>query len=457
VARGWSSLLTTVILLVSSSPLLAQADQQKKFLEDERRREMDERAQANADLHQDVLWDFGGWFHGEVTRMDDKPDRDHRTYRYGDLRLWGELVYDERYTAYVRLQSDVTDFNQGDQFSGDDNTIVHPVRVDQAYLDGNFSWEGTDLRARAGKDFESLGRGLLLNGVYYGGHVTCAEGPWAAKLLVAHTILHEADIDTSLPDERASKRGFIGVEGDWIFSADHRFYVMALVERDFNDAQTPTQKWDYNADYIGLGARGTVIENLSYAVEAVYEFGRSAAGGSTQSDPIEAFAATAGLDYLWRVDTSPVFVLEYMYGSGDKDRSSVTDAAAGNTPGTRDTGFLSFGFLQTGFSLFPKVSNIHILRVGGSFHPLESVDVFRYLELGAFYYYYRKARAAEPISDPRSFLDSANVGSEVDVQLRWRVLSDLGITVNYGVFMPGTAYQEKSNRTFISAGFSFAF
>ena len=443
--------------LAFASPAFAQADPQKKFLEEERRREMDERARANADLKQDFLWDYGAWIHTEVTRLDDKPDRDHRTFRYADLRLWGEMVYDQRTTAYVRLQSDYTDFNPGDQFAGDDDNRFRPIRVDQAYLNADFSWYGTELTARAGKEFESIGRGLLLNGVYYGGHVSWASGPFSARALVAHTVIHDDDIDQSLPNPRDTRRGFAGIEGDWAFSGDHRFYVMGLLEHDFNNEENAFQKWDYNADYVGLGARGRVVENLFYALEAVYEFGRSAGAGSREMDTIQAFAATVSLDYLWRIDTSPALTLEYMFGSGDKDRTSVSDVASGNRAGTKDEGFLSFGFLQTGLSLFPRLSNIQILRVGGSFHPLESVDFARNLEIGSFFYYYRKVQSAQPISDPRAFNDNSDIGTGVDVVLRWRIFSDLGISINYGVFMPGKAYDETSNRSFISAGLTFSF
>jgi hypothetical protein len=66
-------------------------------------------------------------------------------------------------------------------------------------------------------------------------------------------------------------------------------------------------------------------------------------------------------------------------------------------------------------------------------------------------------QSAEPISDPRSFNNSADIGTEVDVFLRWRIFSDLGISINYGVFMPGKAYDERSNRNFVSAGLTFSF
>ncbi|HXX94077.1 MAG TPA: hypothetical protein VEN81_10610, partial [Planctomycetota bacterium] len=365
----------------SASPLFAQADPQKKYLEDERRREMDERADANADLKQDFLWEYGGWFHSEVDYLNDQPYREHRLFGYEDLRLWGELVYDRHYTAYVRLQTDYTDFSGHQQFTGDDHTRYRPAVVDQAWMDADFSWEGTLLKARAGKEFESMGSGLLLEGVYYGAHVSWASGPFSARLLVAHTIVHEDDLDQSLPNFHDSRRGFAGVELDWRFSGDHTFYGMGLLEHDFNDAENAFQKWDYNPDYVGLGARGHLVDNLYYAAEGVFEFGKTMAAGATTTDAIQAFAALLTLDYVWHLETSPTLEVQYMFGSGDKHRASATDVASGSPPGTKDESFLAFGFVQTGYSLFPLLANIHIVRAGGSFHPLESLEAVRTLEL----------------------------------------------------------------------------
>src|SRR5262249_28792152 len=141
----------------------------------------------------------------------------------------------------------------------------------------------------------------------------------------------------------------------------------------------------------------------------------------------------------------------------DSDRGSVTEQAAGNQAGTDDNGFLSFGFVPTGYSLFPRVSNIHILRVGGTIRPLESVEMFHKMQLGVFGYLYRKAQSESPISDSRAFLQSADVGKEVDVTLRWRIYSDLGFSVNYGCFFPGDAYQETKARNFLNVGLTYSF
>ena len=135
----------------------------------------------------------------------------------------------------------------------------------------------------------------------------------------------------------------------------------------------------------------------------------------------------------------------------------MTDTASGNLAGTDDDGFLAFGFVQTGFALFPRLSNIHIVRLGGSFWPLESVDFFRYLEIGIYGYLYRKDESAAPISDPGSTQNDSDVGREIDLLLRWRILSDVGVTVSYGVFLPGDAYLDDESRDFIAAGMTYTF
>src|SRR5205809_7838282 len=131
-------------------------------------------------------------------------------------------------------------------------------------------------------------------------------------------------------------------------------------------------------------------------------------------DRIAAIARLRTTDYDFHGPVEPAVRRQYLFGSGDSDRASVADMAAGNQAGTTDTSFLSFGFVQTGFSLFPRVSNIHIVRVGGSIRPLESVELLHKMEVGVYGYVYRKAVSEELISDSRAFLNSADIGQEVD-------------------------------------------
>ncbi len=454
--RGGGAVVVSLVLAAASA---VSAQDQNKLLEEERRKAMDARPRGDEDFRQPLLWDAGGWVHAELITLDDPPEKEERTLRYLDLRLWGELRLDRTYTAYLRVQTDYTDYNSGDQFEGDDDDTFRFLYVDQAWVEADWSTSDVDFVVRAGRQFVSLGRGLLFNQVAYAGVVDWAQGAWSARLFGAHSIIHDDDIDQSLPNADDSRRFFVGGEVDYALDGNHRAYVLALVERDLNDEdpEAAGQDWGYNATYLGAGVRGALGRDLGYHLEAVYEFGESVAGGSTETEDIQAFSLTALVEYRFAVETSPTVLFEYLYGSGDGDRGSVTDQGAGNAAGTDDEGFLAFGFLQTGYSLFPRVSNIHILRLGGSLRPLEAHDLFRYLEVGVFGYLYRKAESSAPISDPRSFLDDSDVGSEIDLFLRWRITSDVGLGVNFGRFLPGDAYEDTDGRTFFSAGLTYGF
>jgi hypothetical protein len=450
---------TSIAFLVSALAFAASAaaQDQKKFLEEERRKEMDERPKLDDDMKQPVLWDAGGWVHLQFDHLDDPPFRDTRTDRYFDLRLWGELRIDRTYTAYLRLQTDYLDFNNGDQYTTSSSHRFRWPHVDQAWLGADWTESGHGMSMRAGREFVTIGSGLLFNEVAYAIQGTYDGEQWALRAWVAHTLTHEDDIDQSIREPHESHRGFGGIEADCLITGSHRVYALFLLEHDFNHENTATQDWDYNANYFGVGAKGTIWAGWGYSTEAVFEFGRTASAGGTTKDPITAFALLVMTDYQFQGPMEPALRLQYMFGSGDKDRASVTDMAAGNRAGTTDTSFLSFGFVQTGFSLFPRVSNIHILRLGGTIRPLESVELFHKMEVGVYGYYYRKAVAQELISDSRAFQNNADIGEEIDLFIHWRIFSDLGFSLNYGCFFPGKAYLDQSARNFVSAGITYSF
>ena len=457
--RGPAGGVFLLLLWVLFPRSAAAQVQDKPFLEEERRRVMDDRPRGPEDVHQSILWEIGGWLHAEFVRLDDEPFEKHRTLRYYDLRLWGELTIERRYTAYLRLQSDHVDFSSGDQFEGEDDDRTHAARVDQAFVQADWGGDGEEFVVRAGRQFLTVGRGLLFNAVAYGAHASWAAGRWGVRGFLAHSLPHDDDIDRSLPNADDSRRGFAAVEVSYLPAAYQRAYVVALVERDFNDEdpENPLQDWDYNARYVGLGARGTLSGGLGYSAEGIFQFGTSVAAGTTQEEDIRAWALLATVDYRFDSPTSAYLALEYLFGSGDPDRASVTDTAAGNQAGTDDEGFLAFGYVHTGFSLFPRVSNLHILKFGGSLRPLAGVEAFRVLEIGMYVYGYWKDEPSGAISDPRAALPERDVGRELDLFLRWRVFSDVGMALHFGRFWPGDAYADDDPRDFAGASVTYSF
>lgn len=448
------------LLFLGLLPRQAPAQvQDKPFLEEERRRGMDERPRGPEDVYQSILWDAGGWMHAEFLRLDDEPFEKHRTLRYYDLRLWGELRIDRRYTAYLRLQSDHVDFSSGDQFEGEKDNRTRIARVDQAFLQADWSGPGEEFTVRAGRQFLAVGRGLLFNAVAYAAQASYTGGRWGIRGFLAHSLLHDDDIDRSLPNADDSRRGFAAVEVSYLPAAYQRAYAVALIEQDFNDEdpESPIQDWDYNARYVALGARGTILGGLGYSAEGIFQFGQSVAAGTTKVEDIRAWALLATIDYRFDAPTWAYLALEYLFGSGDPDRASVTDTAVGNQAGTQDEGFLAFGYVHTGFSLFPRVSNLHILKFGGSLRPLGGTDTGRTLEVGIYAYGYWKDEPSGAISDPRAGLPERDVGRELDLFLRWRIFSDVGMSLHAGRFWPGDAYADDDPRDFFGASVTYSF
>ena len=125
-----------------------------------------------------------------------------------------------------------------------------------------------------------------------------------------------------------------------------------------------------------------LAHNLNYWAEGVFESGHSFGDGAfLRRDYIEAFGWDMGVEKLFDTAMRPRLVAEYMFASGDPNRRhSPTNAAGGNRGDRCDTSFVGFGFRDTGISLAPTMSNLHVWRLGGSLAPLDRYELFRDLE-----------------------------------------------------------------------------
>jgi len=167
------------------------------------------------------------------------------------------------------------------------------------------------------------------------------------------------------------------------------------------------------------------------------------------------------IEYLF-VDcpTKPRVGFEYVFASGDSDRATSPIATVGgNRAGTVDHGFGAFGFRDLGIALSPDISNIHVYAINASFFPLEHIEMFEKMEVGTKLFFYSRAHGSGPISDPMTTNEANSTGFEMDYFCNWRMTSDLALTVRYGVFYPGAAYDggDKSPRQFLYGGLVFSF
>jgi hypothetical protein len=136
---------------------------------------------------------------------------------------------------------------------------------------------------------------------------------------------------------------------------------------------------------------------------------------------------------------------------------SPTNTLNGNLPGTDDDNFLYFGFINTGYAIAARLSNLQFLRLGGSFRPFEGNPVLDHLELGANCFFYWKDETRGGISDWRADLANQEIGRELDLFLHWQILSDLAFSVRFGTFCPGDAYSHETERSFLATSVTYSF
>lgn len=431
--------------------------------------ENDRRRQADLPPAQRFRIDYGGWFDSYIFLFDDGYESS-RTFRQNDLRFWFGFSADEGiHDGYLRVRTSYTDFNYGDSFTRNEDDLDGPnlergwyqldiARMIRKYGESEMPLE---LKMKVGRELVQPGTGyaiaipldaVQLQSEFAGFESTFTAGKTPASL---------ENIDRSRPVADHSYRNFFIFEEKYKGFDKHTPFVYYAWQNDGTGEDPPNllQAYRYNSQYIGFGSSGELVKNLRYSTEWVIERGTSYGNDRfLHTDDIKAWGFDNLIEYLFDHETKPTIAAEYMFASGDPDRlGSPTNAAGGNRNDHVDNSFIGFGFRDTGLVLAPRLSNIHIWRLGGSFRPLPRVEVAKDLELGTNCFLYAKDQGTGAISDTLADRESSYVGWEMDYYANYRVTSDLSLTVRYGVFFPGTAYSDQSNRTFLLTGLSWSF
>lgn len=417
---------------------------------------------------QETDFDFGGSYSFHLFIYDDGINSS-RTFRRNDLRVWSRLVLDEgAHEFFARVRTSYLDFNDGDSFDGNDNDWEGP-NLERGYYKFDLRKAlraaghdniGYDLRVKVGRDLVEFGTGLALSQVLDHVGVQAVVGDWEFDGLVGRTVGSQFDFDRSRPIDR-ERRTFFGAQAQYLGWDDHRPFAYVLWQRDHNNeiVPSPLQQFDYDSFYVGLGSRGEIVQNLRYSTEWVYESGHSFGNRRyLHDDVIRAWAFDFELEYLFDVHTHPRASLEYIFASGDPDRTgSPTNAIGGNRGDDTDRGFNAFGYRDTGLSFAPVMSNIHIWRAGASFYPFEGDRCLDKLELGTNWFMYWKNRRDGAVSDTTADVQSGYLGWEMDYYANWQIANDLFWTVRSGAFFPGSAFSDQTTRTFVLTGVTWSF
>ncbi len=408
------------------------------------------------------LWVRPGWVSYEDGRGTESSQSDL------DTRLWFDMRFGV-HQLYGRLIVDYYNYAHGDSPDGDDHeldgprgdVIFYQVHLGELLGTPDRTW---DFVARAGRQYVQLGSGLVYNNIADGLTLRGNVGSFPFELFALRSGTHEDDLDQSRPNPDETERLFFGGTLKYTGIPDQLPYLAVLIERDRldEDPENTFQDYEFDAEYFGLGMQGRIAENFFYEVEAWYQSGERFAHLQTGSgEDVGAFAFVSSLEHRFHARTLPTLELGVMFGSGDSDRFRVLNSEFGNRIGTSDRAFIGFGYIPTGYSLAPYLSNLWIFHLGGSIRPLMEKTVATVpmdgLELSLDFYGYRKHREKGGISDPSADFEHAGIGYEVDFTVNWDILSDVSLLARLGIFKPGSAYDLDDTRQYVSFSLLLAF
>ncbi len=373
---------------------------------------------------------------------------------WGKSYLWNNaFLYAGVKDSYLHVLS-----QDGDIYS--DVESENTFDLDQTFVSMSV-FEGA-LKFSAGRQYFNIGTGLVLNGRGDGAELNYSASIFTFDLMGLYTGLLKADNNPYGLSDKDFTDGAERVFSGAVLSADivnQRVYIFGLIQTDLAD-QEETLETRYNSQYYGIGINGVILSDLSYFAEAVFQSGESyiTQTSGNEKSKIAAYAANTGLNYFIPVKLNPTLTLQYAYGSGDKYRDDYTTGNRASGATGYDKGFISFGTYSGGYALKPVLSNIHIFRAGITVTPLATMNqmMLNKLSIGTKYSYYMKDNEESSINSGEAEGYESNIGQGVDASLRWQIFYDASFYVNYGIFLPGEAYDETDSQTFVMSGITLS-
>lgn len=210
---------------------------------------------------------------------------------------------------------------------------------------------------------------------------------------------------------------------------------------EWSTAYQPGKGGALGTQYATLKASGQIVNGLFYEAFSTLGMGRllsylpdtlSSTGYSYQYAPVLSFLGGGNLTLYLPSLLSSVVGLRGICASGDQDADTATE---GNSEGSA-TQFIPLTATALGTVFSPKLTNIAFLELSWMVKPIQSLRFQTGAKLMGFF-----RPTTGPISLPGLSPDSTSpyLGTEVDWTSSYRILSDLGVSLNLGAFVPGKA------------------
>lgn len=420
-----------------------------------------------APLNSLLDWQWGGWVDYYVFHFDDGI-QSQRVLQRPSVSLWTRARIDDgAHEIFARGRLSYSYFNPGDEYSRQQDWVGpnldrgwYEIDLGKAFRITNPT-DPIQTKVRVGRQDFQFGTGYVYDQPLDAVSIRSKVYDFAITGLIGKSIASYPNLDRSAPVDSHSDRCLMGVQVEYQGLKNHVPFAYALWNNDKIDERPtdPLQNYSYDTQYFGFGSRGTIVKNLNYWGEFAFEQGHSYGDGMfSRRDNVDAWAWDFGLEYLWDSPLRPRIAGEYMFASGDPDRLfSPTNAAGGNRGDREDSSFNGFGYRDTGIAAGPTLSNLHIWKLGGSLTPFEQVQILKDMEIGSNWLLYHKHHARAAISDQTAQQFEGFVGWEMDYFVNWRLSSDLAWTIRWGMFFPGSAFDNRDERSFLFTGLTWSF
>lgn len=447
---------------------------------------------SNSPIAERLTIDYGGTMRYAFNIIDTSQSQETYEQIY-DLRLFASVELDgaHRFYGRLRFQYNQWDF-KGTRPSGadyDDQGWQNPI--------GELYWYEFNLAgmiqsqtgakpdynfvAKMGRQYVIWGQGAALSNYMYAGLFDFSWRDWKLSTIIGQTAGNDTiDWDLSRPGyDEDTHRLYYGGKIEFAGLSGHRPYAYLLAQKDLNAGQNallpagaPTipTTFNYNSSYLGLGSNGALGADLVYRGEFMYEYGTtlsdplSHTGGivplAQQETRISAMAGVGGLTWLARNDADSRVDLQIVAGTGSSSRLDAGNTFGGIAPGATDTSFNSLGYVNTGLVLSPDFANLLCPSIGYSTSPFRGGGIFDGMRFGVTGFLFMRNQNDAPLSFQTTLGGSNYVGGEIDASIEWRLLSDLDLSIRYGIFMPNSSVflpGQGGARDFVYMGMTYAF
>jgi hypothetical protein len=218
-----------------------------------------------------------------------------------------------------------------------------------------------------------------------------------------------------------------------------------------------------NTQYMGAGISGGFASKFYYDGFFFLGTGKTLSyiDGEYEEATMLSFLAGGGLRIYLKEALYSFINVKLVYSSGDSD--SDTYFREGNT-GDNATMFVPISRTSTGLIFSPELGNILYVKAGYSIKPFSKMDsrIMENLQTAvngtAFF---RSSTGQISESGLNTGSSSLYLGTEIDIIINFRPLSDLGAALSVGLFFPSSgssgALADSENQTLVKFDLSYSF